>query len=1071
MSSNEAYRGEYAELHVHSTYSFLDGVSEPETLVTRAAELGLSGVALTDHNSLAGVMQFVRAAQEHSIPAVIGTEFTIAHGDIARTGMPDPAGRHLLVLARGAEGYRRLSRALSRGLMAGGEKGRGSFALADLAREAGGHWQILTGCRKGYVRSALETGGGSENYERAKQELYGLVDLFGRSNVAVEISSTAAPLDRERNSTLARLANDERVRLVATNNVHYARRSDQPLADLTAAIRANSSVQEMRSWLPGWGGFMKSADQMYRLYPHAMHSVENAAAIAQECTWDMTLDEPKLPPFPVPTGYTEQTWLEQLVWARMETMYGSETMRPDAWAQVRHELEVIDELGFAGYFLIVNEIVEFCRSQEIWCQGRGSAANSAVCYVLGITAVDAVKHHMLFERFLSPERVGPPDIDLDIESRRRELVIQHVYERYGREYAAQVADVITYRSRSALRDAGSALGYSEEQIAQWKKDAAVPELVQTMSSQLLHLPRHLGLHSGGMVICNEPVINVCPVEWARMPGRTVLQWSKDDCASAGLVKFDLLGLGMLTALRKSFTALAERGIRAADGSEYALHNLPEDDPRVYDLLSRADTVGVFQVESRAQMSVLPRIRPREFYDIVVCVALIRPGPIQGGSVNPYIRRRLGKERVTYAHPLLENALAKTLGVPLFQEQLMRIAMDAAGFSPSEADRLRSAMGSRRSHERMAGLKDKLMTGMQERGIGLQVREEIFAKLDAFADFGFPESHAFSFAYLVYASAWLKVHYPEYFYAGILSSQPMGFYSPASLVQDARRHGLSVIGADVNLSAQESVVATQPEGEPSALALQYSEKVAAIDVDTERAIIMGLQSIRGLEKDAQSRIVAARGDGDPYTSLAELAQRARLTEAELVALAKAGALRSLGISRRDGIWNAQRAAVRAHRSATMQQLEIPGLDLGLAAPHLPAMTPREVVSADLSYTGVSPNVHVMEFYRPELAPEVIPIDQLGEIHQGSRVYVAGVVTHRQRPRTAGGITFVSLEDETGMVNVVCSPGLWQRYRRAALESRALLVRGKIEYADGAISVSADQLQDLGLAMEIKSRDFR
>jgi error-prone DNA polymerase len=795
-----------------------------------------------------------------------------------------------------------------------------------------------------------------------------------------------------------------------------------------------------------------------------------------------------------------------------------------AYATLEHELDVIVSLGFPGYFLIVHEIVDFCRERGILCQGRGSAANSAVCYALGITAVDAVRHRLLFERFLSTGRSGPPDIDVDIESRRREEVIQFVYTRYGRVHAAQVANVISYRPRSAVRDAARAFGYDLGQQDAWSKSIErwgslrgpepaspwwrmeraptvgpegltgddgieallgdgpaggagvarggldggpvptedrhdvvpvhrpppaselghIPDPVLDIAEQMLRLPRHLGIHSGGMVLCDRPVIEVCPVEWATMPGRTVLQWDKDDCADAGLVKFDLLGLGMLTALRLAFES-----IERVEGVRLGLHSLPQEDPAVYDLLCAADTVGVFQVESRAQMATLPRLRPRCFYDIVIEVALIRPGPIQGNSVHPYIARANHREPVTYLHPLLEPALAKTLGVPLFQEQLMQIAIDVAGFSPAEADQLRRAMGSKRSLEKMEALHGRLLDGMRERGVPDDVAEKIFDKLKAFADFGFPESHAFSFAYLVYASAWLKVHHPAAFYAGLLAAQPMGFYSPQSLVADARRHGVRVERADVLASEVQASV----------------ERVTTRAGGAEElAVRLGLAPIRQVGETTAERIVDERTRGGPFADLADLAHRVRLTAAQLEALATAGALRCFGLDRRAALWAAGAAGGQGPQT-------LPGTAVGLTAPTLPGMDAIETSVADVWATGISPDTFPTEFARPDLdAAGVCSVVDLAQAEAGRRVEVAGVVTHRQRPGTAGGVTFLSLEDETGLLNVICSPGLWSRHRTVARTSAALVVRGTVERADGVTNVMADRLEPLRLRVPSSSRDF-
>ena len=1086
----------YAELHMHSAYSFLDGVSAPAALVARAAELEIEVLALTDHGSLAGAMEFATAAREVGIGTVIGAEFTLD----SRRGSTieiDPPHKHLLVLARDLEGYRRLSRAISAGLMASKKKGVGSYELENLAQQAGGHWQILTGCRKGHVRAALESsdtsGSGQWDLVAARQALDQLCSLFGKENVAMELTHSGVPLDAERNQALVELAQAAGVRYVAANNVHMALASEKRYADVAAALRARRSVPEMEGWLAGTGSFLKSGEQMLQLFTAHPQAIAAAAALGKECAFDMRLAAPRLPRPDVPTGHTPISWLCQLVEKAGTQRYGprGSPQAAQAWAQLDHELATIQQLDFAGYFLIVHEIVEFCSQRGIWCQGRGSAANSAVCFVLGITAVDAVKHQMLFERFLSSGRIEPPDIDLDIESSRREEVIQHVYERYGRHYAAQVAAVITYRPRSAIRDAARALGYCEEQVTVWSasrrnaaaESAEIPELVQDIAAHLERLPRHLGIHSGGMVLCDRPVIDVCPVGWASKPGRTVLQWAKEDCADAGLVKFDLLGLGMLTALRLSYTQLTARGIRGTDGGALGLHNIGTDDPRVYDLLSAADTVGVFQVESRAQMATLPRIAPRNFYDIVIDVALIRPGPIQGGSVNPYIRRRQGLEPVTYLHPLLKPALRKTLGVPLFQEQLMRIAIDAAGFSPAEADQLRKAMGSKRSHERMGQLKARLLAGMQQRGISdAAVREAIYSKLEAFADFGFPESHAFSFAYLVYASAWLKVHYPEYFYMGILAAQPMGFYSPRTLVADAQRHGVRVLPVDVNYS-QEKAAVVELEAESADLTGKLKHPRAArahnradvpLDIDPARAIRLGLDSIRGLSEKARCTVVAAREQDGKFISEANLAQRTGLGEIEMKKLARAGAFESLQLSRRESIWQASAAAMQGEPALGGFQPILSGLELAVPAPSLPAMSRAEEVYADLAATGISARGHIVAPLRAGLEQEgVTPIAGIAQCETARRVKVAGIVTHRQRPRTARGITFLSLEDETGLVNVACSTGLWARYRSVAQRSAALIVRGLIERdPSGAVTnVKADKLEVLPLSVTIKSRDYR
>lgn len=1080
----------YAELHAHSAFSFLDGASQPEELVAEAARLGLGALAITDHNGLHGVVRLAEAARSAGLRSVIGAELTL--GGAPRTGgraanesaALDPPGPHLVVLSRGPEGYRRLSRAIAEAHLRSGRKDSAHHTVEELAAVADGHWLVLTGCRKGAVRLALE----QQGPEAARAELDQLTALFGRGNVAVEITHHQRALDDDLHDALAVLAADARVPLVATGGVHCALPGDQALADVLAATRARCSVEELDGWLPARAAHLRSPGEMARLHHRHPAAVPTAAELADECAFDLTLIAPNLPPHPVPSGHSEATWLRELTHRGAAERYGpphAERM-PGAWRTIEKELAIITELGFPGYFLIVHEIVEFCRQQGILCQGRGSAANSAVCYALGITAVDAVRHRMLFERFLSPGRSGPPDIDLDIESGRREEVIQFVYERYGRRHAAQVANVISYRPRSAVRDVARALGYDIGQADAWSKqierwgrvpdDVGIPAPVVDLAQRMLRLPRHLGIHSGGMVLCDRPVIDVCPVEWATMPGRTVLQWDKDDCADAGLVKFDLLGLGMLTALRLAFTELTAQGV-LHDGRPIGLHDLPQEDPAVYDLLCAADTVGVFQVESRAQMATLPRLQPRCFYDIVVEVALIRPGPIQGGSVNPYIRRRLGREPVTYLHPLLEPALEKTLGVPLFQEQLMQIAIDVAGFTPAEADKLRKAMGAKRSLERMAALHGRLMEGMAANGIPADIGEQIYAKLQAFADFGFPESHSFSFAYLVYASAWLKVHHPETFYAALLASQPMGFYSPQTLVADARRHGVRLLTADVTVSGVQPCV-ERVGGDAVERVGGDAEPAGAARLVFPHpglAVRLGLAQVRSIGEEKAAEIVAER-QSEPFRSVADLATRVNLSQEQLEALATADALRAWG-SRRENLWSAGALAREygsAHRDACglWYQPPLPGTAVGVVPPALPAMSEVEEAVADVWATGVTTERFPTQFVRPQLqAAGVVPIADLFTREPGERLRVGGVVTHRQRPATAAGITFLSLEDETGLLNVVCSAGVWRRYRSLARTSAALVVRGTLECADGVTNLVADGMENLSLAVPSRARDFR
>ena len=1049
LRPDDVRRGEstpYAELHAHSAYSFLDGASTPEELIEEAVRLDLRAIALTDHDGLYGVVRFAEAAKELNMRTVFGAELSL--GNKARTEDPDPPGPHLLVLARGPEGYRRLSRQLAAAHLAGGEKGKPLYDFDTLTEAAGGHWHILTGCRKGHVREAFITHGP----EAAERALADLVDRFGADRVSIELTHHGQPLDDERNVALAALAPKFGVGVVATAAAHFAEPSRARLAMAMGAIRARHSLDEAAGYLAPLGGsHLRSGDEMARLFAHCPQVVTAAADLGERCAFALELIAPQLPPFDVPDGHTEDSWLRHLAMTGAHDRYGPPDRAPRAYAQIEHELEIIKTLKFPGYFLVVHDITRFCRQNDILCQGRGSAANSAVCYALGVTAVDPVANELLFERFLSPERDGPPDIDIDIESDLRENVIQYVYERYGRDYAAQVANVITYRGRSAVRDMARALGFSQGQQDAWSKQISrwngladspdvedIPEPVIDLALQISNLPRHMGIHSGGMVICDRPIADVCPVEWARMENRSVLQWDKDDCAAIGLVKFDLLGLGMLSALHYAIDLVAEHKCIEVD-----LAKLDLSEPAVYDMLQRADSVGVFQVESRAQMATLPRLKPRIFYDLVVEVALIRPGPIQGGSVHPYIRRRNGLDPVTYDHPSMEAALRKTLGVPLFQEQLMQLAVDCAGFTAAEADQLRRAMGSKRSTERMRRLRGRFYDGMRERhGITGDVADRIYEKLEAFANFGFPESHALSFASLVFYSSWFKLHHPAAFCAALLRAQPMGFYSPQSLVADARRHGVTVRVPDVNASLAHATL--ENDG-------------------TE--VRLGLGSVRHIGDELAERLVDERKAHGPFASLLDLTARLQLSVPQTEALATAGALGCFGISRREALWAAGAAAAQRPN-------HLPGIGSALGSPSLPGMTEVELSAADVWATGISPDSYPTQFLRDDLdALGVVPADRLLAIPDGTRVLVAGAVTHRQRPGTARGVTFLNLEDETGMVNVLCTPGVWARHRRVAQTAPAMLIRGQLQNATGAVTVVAERMGSIELAIGSRSRDFR
>ncbi len=1127
----------YAELHTHSNFSFLDGASSPAELVDEAVRLGLEALALTDHNGFYGVVRFAEAAAEAGLPTVFGTELTLdaygadeltldaygaddstlgahAAGTPApkknkkthpeRTGCADPVGSHVVVLARTPAGYASLGELISTTQMAG-RKHAPRLSTSEFLAAAAAHrdeWAILTGHRKGAVPAALISGRHDGGPRAAAAQLGRLVEAAGRHNVFVELWDHGDPLDSERNDALAELAVRAGVEPICTNGVHYATPAGRRLATALAAVRAQRSLGELDGWLPPAAtAHMRSGAEQARRFARWPGVVSAAAQLGRDCAFDLSLVAPNLPPYSCPDGHDEMSYLRHLVTQRAQWRYGTPQSErvPGAWAQLHHELDVIEQLGFAGYFLVVYDIVSFCRSRDIYCQGRGSASNSAVCYALGITNVDSVDLGLLFERFLSPERDGPPDIDIDIESGRREEAIQYVYERYGRAHTAQVANVITYRARSSVRDMARALGWEPGQADAWSKsldrysplpasngsaaqphragrprvrdwrdagpeptgngsnpsgpsqsqhdehsrpsrgrriEHSIPADVAELAAALEGAPRHLGIHSGGMVICDRPVTHVCPTEWATKADRSVLQWDKDDCAAVGLVKFDLLGLGMLSALHHAVDLIAD-----AHHTNIDIGMLPQED-EVYDMLCRADSIGVFQVESRAQMATLPRLRPRCFYDLVVEVALIRPGPIQGGSVHPYIRRRNGEESVTYLHPLLENSLAKTLGIPLFQEQLMQIAIDVAGFTPAEADELRQAMGSKRSRERMGRLRERLFAGMAERGLVGDVAERVWEKMVAFADYGFPESHSVSFAHLVYASSWIKLHYPAAFCAALLNAQPMGFYSPHSLCQDARRHGVVVHTPCINRSSETATLEL------------------CNDSTGGMAVQLGLSSVREVGDELAERIAA----GGPYSSMEDLQRRAELSLQALEALAAAGAFDCFGLSRREALW----AAGAVHQGGSDR---LSGVVTGAEPPPLRDMSATETAAADLWATGIAPRGHPTKFLRTELAAAGVRTAAELLTCPPGKIRVAGLVTHRQRPMTAGGTTFLNLEDETGLVNVVVSRGCWQRYRSVARDVPALVVSGRLERHENVANVIAERLEALDVPASVTSRDFR
>jgi error-prone DNA polymerase len=1033
----------YLELHTSSAFSFLDGASLPDTLIARAADLGYPALALLDRDGVYGAPQFYRAAKAAGIKAIVGAELTIRDATARPWTLP--------VLVASAEGYRNLCRLITRAKLRA-PKGQSSLGLEDFAGHTAGLLALVG-------RQAL----------RAERHGVGglvarLVGLFGREHVWVELQRHFRRDDQPDLQALLDLASAFRVQVMASNGVRFAAPDARPLYDVLTCIRHRTTLADAGTRLTvNAERYLKPPAMMARLFSDLPQALAGTAALAERLEFTLANLGYRFPEYPVPAGETQASFLRRIAQVGARDRYRPYHDR--ARAQIARELTLIETLDLAGYFLIVWDLVNFCRQQGILVQGRGSAANSAVCYALGITAVDPVGMDLLFERFLSEDRGEWPDIDLDLPSGdRRERVIQYVYERYGTLGAAMTANVITYRGRSAAREVGKVLAIDAADIDRLARmmhqfefvdpretlvrnlqeaglDAADGryQLFAARWHELQDLPRHLGQHSGGMVVCRGRLDDVVPLENASMPGRVVVQWDKDDCADLGIVKIDLLGLGMMAVLEEAI-AIVNAPHPAGSARCLDLAHLPPDDPAVYRMLQQADTVGVFQVESRAQMATLPRLRPEHFYDLVVEVALIRPGPIVGNMVHPYLRRRRGDEPVTYAHPTLEPVLARTLGVPLFQEQLLRMAMVVAGFTGGEAEELRRAMGFKRSVKRMQQIETRLRAGMARNGIPDAAADQIVQSITSFALYGFPESHAASFALIVYASAYLKAHFPAAFYTALLNNQPMGFYHPATLVKDAQRHGVRFAPMDVQVSGWDCVV--QDDG----------------------AIRMGLRYARGLREDTGRRIGQA-GAVRRFVSIDDLVTRAGLRPEEGRRLAEIGALAPLGGDRRTALWQAERAGRPA--GPLLSDGDAPGEGSPLAA-----MTLAERVGADYDGTGLTIGPHPMALVRASLATRgVARAADLPRGRAGRRVRVAGAVITRQRPGTAKGFVFLSIEDETGIANIIVNPDVFAAYKRTIVDEPYLLIEGVLQNQDGAVSIKADRVEALAHAgPEAASHDF-
>jgi error-prone DNA polymerase len=1141
----------YAELRCRSCFSFLTGASHPEELVARGAELGLSALALADVNGLYGIVRAHAEAKRRGLPLVVGVELAVGGLELGRA-VPlvllaqDREGYaglcRLVTLAHGSSfgagegapvppGAPRAER---------GSAARTELAATGLVRRERKDVRVSLDEVRARARGLFALYPGADGEAAAK-----LREAFG-ARLALAVARHRIAGEEARTGAARSVADRLGVRVAVTNDAHTHDRERQRLQDVLTCVRLGVPVDRAgRRLFPNAERTLKGPEEMARLWHDFPEGLENAAAIADACRFRMEeiRGEHPLPPVvidpaalpdgaavaisspgqgdreaamtavpaprlraaagvslptststPTPTANPTSTadltgmpLLRELVREGARWRYGGDPPEEVA-RQLAKELALVEELGYASYFLTVWDVVRFARSRGILCQGRGSAANSAICFVLGITAIDPVRMGLLFERFISAERGEPPDIDVDFEHERREEVIQYVYARYGRDRAGMVCEVITYRAKSALRDVGKALGLSLAQVDRLAKqlgtyddlsevgpahvaaagldgvDSERVRLVLELARDLVGFPRHLSIHVGGFVVTRRPLCETVPIEPAAMPGRTIVQWDKDDLAELDLLKVDLLGLGMLTALSRTLALLARHRPAPALPTPVphpdSLATIPAEDPAVYAMLTRADSVGVFQVESRAQMSLAPRLKPRNFYDLVISVGIVRPGPIQGGMIHPYLRRRDGKEQVRYPYAPLEPVLAKTLGVPLFQEQIMRLAVVAAGFTPGEADELRRVMTHRRSHERIQAMKARLLAGMAARGIAAADAEVIFSQLLGFAGYGFPESHSASFALLVYASAWLKRYHPAAFACALLNSQPMGFYAPHTLVEDAKRHGVEVRGVDVAASGWESTL----EGGAGPGGTAETERGSA--ARTELALRVGLHAVRGLPRAVGDAVVTARREA-PFASLGDLVRRAGLSRAWLVRLAEAGALGSLAPDRRSAVW----------RSLGMEA-DAGDLFAGVAPPEpepgLPAASAAEEVSADFATTGLSARGHPMAVLRPALASgRVRTTRELARLPDRSPVEVAGLVIVRQRPETARGIVFVSLEDETGIANLVVMPDVYERCRTVIRGAPYLVARGRLERSGAVVNVRVDAVAPLALAPAVgrRAREFR
>jgi error-prone DNA polymerase len=1065
----------YIELHAASAFSFLEAGSQPEALIERAAELEMPAMAIADRNGVYGAARFHTSGHRSGVRAHIGAEIAVkSFGErlqppawLPHQCAPEPARVTLLCETR--QGYQNLCQLITQFKMRETTKQEGAASFGDLEQYASG-LVCLTGGDEGPLAAALMRGG----EEAGRKVVERLTHIFGSRNVYVEVQRHREREEEWRNQAAMRIARALQLPVLATNGARYAKAYDREILDLFTAIRNHTELDRAGRLLAmNSERHLHTAREMTALFRDVHGAIDNTIELSSRLAFGLNDLGYEFPRYPVPDGETMISFLRKRVAEGVARRYGPKNDRnlmERAKKQVEHELKLIGKLGFEGYFLIVWDIVQFAKRNGILVQGRGSAANSAVCYALEITAIDPVGMELLFERFLSESRGEWPDIDLDLPSEsQREQAIQYVYQRYGELGAAMTANVITYRGKSAARETGKALGFDEESLGrlanlvshwEWRGendtmahsfrnagfDIRHPRIAKYLElcMRIQDLPRHLGQHSGGMVICQGQLNHVVPLERASMPGRTVVQWDKEDCADLGIIKVDLLGLGMMAVLKDCLELIPEHY-----GERVDLAQLPEDE-EIYRVLQKADTVGMFQIESRAQMASLPRNYPDRFYDLVVQVAIIRPGPIVGQMMHPYMRRRQKKEAVTYPHPSLEPVLRRTLGVPLFQEQLLRIAMTVANFTGAEAEELRRAVGMRRSWERMKNLESKLRAGMTANGMDVLTQDKIVQQISSFALYGFPESHAASFALIAYASAYFKVKFLAAFTCAILNNQPMGFYSPAVLVKDAQRHGLRVKPIDIQVSAWECTVEHEPDG---ALSMR-----------------MGLGYAKGLRKQAAEALLAARVQDGPFRSADDLALRVpELNRKELTLLARIGALNRVEevAHRRDALWQVEWAGRPEGPLLIQKNLREDERSLPLHQ-----MTIEERLVADYAGTGLTVGKHPMHYRRAELrAQGILSSEDLRHCRNGVFVRAAGCVIARQRPGTAKGFIFISMEDETGIANVIVTPDVYEQNRLVVTRSKFLLVEGALQNQDGVIHVKATRLAPLTHGgLEMRSHDF-